>query len=58
MNHVYAFPRQTTGRASEDELRACALGYRAKNLRARARLVSRGNADFEGWRSLSDDELR
>ena len=34
-------------RKSESELRACALGYRAKNLLATARLVASGEADLE-----------
>jgi N-glycosylase/DNA lyase len=39
-------------------LRECALGYRAKNLLATARLVVSGKADLEEWRKLPDDELR
>jgi len=46
------------GQASEKELRDCKLGYRAKNLRATARLVSSGQADLEAWSALSDAELR
>ena len=43
-NHVvYTFPSpQQISRASEEELRKCALGYRAKNLLATARLVGSG----------------
>ena len=37
---VYTFPNATRLATSENELRACALGYRAKNLRATARLVA------------------
>ena len=56
---VYAFasPRRLA-QASEKELRDCKLGYRAKNLRATARLVSSGQADLEAWSALSDAELR
>ena len=43
---------------TEQELRACALGYRAKNLLATARLVGSGEADLEQWRALSDESLR
>jgi N-glycosylase/DNA lyase len=43
---------------TEQELRACALGYRAKNLLATARLVASGEADLEQWSQLSDDALR
>jgi N-glycosylase/DNA lyase len=56
---VYTFispPR--LAQASEKELRDCKLGYRAKNLRATARLVSSGAADLEAWSALSDAELR
>ena len=56
---VYTFvspPR--LAQASEKELLECKLGYRAKNLRATARLVSCGQADLEAWSVLSDAELR
>jgi N-glycosylase/DNA lyase len=56
---VYTFaspPR--LAQASEKELRDCKLGYRAKNLRATARLVSSGQTDLEAWSGLSDAELR
>ena len=56
---VYAFASpQRLAQASEKELLECKLGYRAKNLRATARLVSSGQADVEGWSALSDAELR
>ena len=59
VNHVYAFPSaERLGRSSERELRKCALGYRAKNLLATARLVTSGTADLEAWRTLPDEELR
>jgi N-glycosylase/DNA lyase len=51
-------PAQRIARASEKQLRACALGYRAKYLLATARLVSSGKADLEAWSALSDAELR
>src|SRR5207248_1535927 len=56
---VYTFvspPR--LAQASEKELLECKLGYRAKNLRATARLVSCRQADLEAWSALSDAELR
>ncbi len=57
--HVYAFPPATRlARATEEELRACGLGYRAKNLLATAQRVAAGEADLEAWRALPDDELR
>jgi len=44
--------------ASEDELRACGLGYRAKNLRTTAQRVASGQADLGKMHSLDDAELR
>jgi N-glycosylase/DNA lyase len=56
---VYTFPEaQRIARASDSALRGCALGYRAKNLRATAQLVSSGQADLEAWSGLSDAKLR
>lgn len=43
---------------AEDDLRACALGYRAKNLLATARLISSGEVDLERWKNFSDEPLR
>jgi N-glycosylase/DNA lyase len=59
-NHVvYTFPPvQRIVRATETDLRECALGYRAKNLFATARLVSSGECDLESWSALSDLDLR
>jgi len=58
-NHVYAFPTAARlASAREEELRKCALGYRAKNLRATAQRVSSGEADLEAWSELSDEALR
>jgi N-glycosylase/DNA lyase len=55
---VYSFPpAHRLAQASEKELRDCKLGYRGKNLRATARLVSSGQADLEAWSALSDTEL-
>jgi N-glycosylase/DNA lyase len=55
--YTFAAPRRIA-QASEKELRDCKLGYRAKNLRATARLVSSGKADLEAWSTLPDAELR
>ena len=55
--YTFASPRRVA-QASEKGLRDCKLGYRAKNLRATARLVSSGQADLEAWSALSDAELR
>ena len=56
---VYTFPpAQRIARATENDLRECALGYRAKNLLATAGLVSSGECDLESWSPLSDPVLR
>jgi N-glycosylase/DNA lyase len=56
---VYTFPpARRIARATEDDLRECALGYRAKNLLATARLVTSGECDLESWSALSDPDLR
>jgi N-glycosylase/DNA lyase len=59
-DHVaYTFPKpQRIARATESDLRECALGYRAKNLLATAGLVSSGQCDLDGWSALSDIALR
>ncbi len=56
---LHSFPSSLRlAASSEKELRECALGYRAKNLLATARLVSSGEADLESWSALPDGELR
>src|SRR6266403_466256 len=56
---VHTFPSAARlARSSEMELRKCALGYRAKNLLATARLVSSGAIDLEASSALSDVDLR
>src|SRR5438132_13741842 len=50
-------PAQQIARASEKQLRECALGYRAKNLRATAQLVSSGECNLEAGSGLSDARL-
>jgi N-glycosylase/DNA lyase len=55
---VHTFPSaQQIAQASEKQLRACALGYRAKNLRATAQLVRSGRCNLEAWSALPDAEL-
>ncbi len=44
--------------SSEKELRKCALGYRAKNLRASAGLIASGDVDLEKLAALIDLDLR
>ena len=59
VSDVYIFPSAARlARSTEKQLRECALGYRAKNLLATARLVARGEADLEAWSELPDAELR
>ena len=56
---VHRFPSpQRIARASKNQLRECKLGYRAKNLRATAHIVSSGEGDLEAWSALPDAELR
>jgi N-glycosylase/DNA lyase len=56
---LYTFPSaEHVAKSSEEQLRECALGYRAKNLLATARLVSSGEANLEAWSTLSDVDLR
>src|SRR6266481_5042964 len=44
--------------SSEKELRKCALGYRAKNLLASARLIAGGDVDLAKLAALTDLHLR
>jgi N-glycosylase/DNA lyase len=58
-DEVYTFPSAVRiAELTEKDLRRCALGYRAKNLLATARLVAKGEADLEQWSSLPDESLR
>jgi N-glycosylase/DNA lyase len=57
--HVYTFPSAARlAQSTEQALRDCALGYRAKNLLATAKRLASGEADLESWRELPDAELR
>ena len=56
---LHAFPTpHRLAKTSEVALRACALGYRAKNLLATAKLVASDKVNLENLAALSDDELR
>lgn len=56
---VFVFPSPARiAEATEQQLRACGLGYRAKNLRATGRRIVSGEADLHAWRDLPDAELR
>lgn len=51
--HAYPAPSALAA-LTEADLRACALGYRAKNLLASARMVAAGEVDLEAIRALDD----
>jgi N-glycosylase/DNA lyase len=53
--HAYPAPAELA-RATEEDLRACSLGYRAKNLLATARMVAEGALDLERVRELGPKE--
>jgi N-glycosylase/DNA lyase len=53
----YPEPARLAG-LEEADLRACALGYRAKNLRGAARMVDSGKVDLERVRDMEDDRAR
>jgi len=56
---LFTYPTPTTLAAlTEADLRACALGYRAKNLLATARMVASGKVDLAAVARLGDDEAR
>ena len=56
---VHSFPApHRIAKLTERDLQACALGYRAKNVLATARLAASGEADLERWSDLSDESLR
>ncbi len=42
----------------EEDLRACALGYRARNLLKTARMAAAGEVDLEAIRAMADDAAR
>ena len=57
--NVFTFPAPARlARTSESELRACALGYRARNLLMTARQVASDVANLQSWNNLSDSDLR
>ncbi len=55
--HTYPAAATVAGLVEED-LRACALGYRAKHLLGAARAVHEGEVDLESIRSMPDDAAR
>ena len=56
---LFAYPSpETLARLREEDLRACALGYRAKNLLGAARLVAAGEVDLGAVARMDDDAAR
>ena len=56
---TYAYPSaETLAALSEDDLRSCSLGYRAKNLIGAARQVASGEVDLDAICRMPDDEAR
>ncbi len=55
--HAYPTPLEMAA-LTETDLRACALGYRAKNLLGAARLVAEGKVDLDAVAALPDEEAR
>ena len=54
---LFAYPSaERLAKLEEADLRACALGYRAKNLLRSARMVADGEVDLERIATLPDDE--
>ncbi len=54
---LFAYPEPAAIAALEEsDLRACSLGYRAKNLRNAARMVAGGEVSLEHIATLPDDE--
>jgi N-glycosylase/DNA lyase len=58
-HEVFSFPSpDRLARTTESELQKCALGYRAKNLLAAAKVVASGEVDLEAWSVLSNQGLQ
>ncbi|EDY16967.1 8-oxoguanine DNA glycosylase domain protein [Chthoniobacter flavus Ellin428] len=56
---LFAYPTpQALAQLEEEDLRACALGYRAKNLLGSARMIADGEVDLEAFARLDDDAAR
>ena len=56
---VYGFPSPARlARATEEELRACKMGFRAPNLLKTARSVANGEVDLERLRQVGVEEAR
>lgn len=56
---IFTYPSpEKIAALNETVLRGCALGYRARNLLATARLIASGEVELEPLEKLPDDELR
>lgn len=56
---LFSYPApEALARLEEEDLRACALGYRAKNLLGSARMIARGEVDLQAIARLDDDAAR
>ncbi len=56
---LFAYPSPARlALVTEAELRACGLGFRAKNLLATAKMVASGEVDLEAVSALDDDSAR
>ncbi len=54
---LFTYPTpEALARLREEDLRACALGYRAKNLLGAARMIAEGQLDLAAVARLDDDE--
>jgi len=58
-DEIFSFPSPgRLARTSENVLRKCGLGYRARNLLETAKVVASGQADLDSWNPLPDRKLR
>jgi len=55
--HAYPVPERLAS-LNESDLRACALGYRARNLLKTARMITEGEVSLEAIRTMDDDDAR
>lgn len=56
---LFTYPTpERMGALDEADLRACALGFRAKNLRNAARMIAAGEVDLDVIATLDDDAAR
>ena len=58
-HELFAYPSpEALARLSEADLRACALGYRAKTLLGAARMIAEGEVDLGAVAKMNDDAAR